>query len=174
MSNIRPFRDLPTGTRFRYPESSDVWVVLERHGCGLIAKWKGVDYPSELSAVCSFADSVGECETRSVVVCEDDQLLERAIRSAAPLGAASVPRWAVVMDMFGLGSTSAAELCNRFSIDPGTVLARARCGWELDLDSGLYRTDCDVTFMCPGGSPAEDGFEFCPSCGRPVREEGSE
>lgn len=35
------FRRLPLGTRFRYIGSNVVWVVLERHGYGLIAKWCG-------------------------------------------------------------------------------------------------------------------------------------
>lgn len=34
-----------------------MWVVLERHGEGLIAKWTGVDQPLNLQTICSFGDA---------------------------------------------------------------------------------------------------------------------
>lgn len=34
-------KDLPLGTRFRYVEGGKLWVLLERHGHGLIAEWAG-------------------------------------------------------------------------------------------------------------------------------------
>ena len=39
----RLFKTLPLGTRFKYVGGTDIWVVLERHGCGLVAKWGGND-----------------------------------------------------------------------------------------------------------------------------------
>lgn len=72
----RRFQDLPLGTRFRYlgPKSlvDSIWVVLERHGCGLIAKWEGVDGPVAGQSICSFAETEAECQTLRVAVVEID------------------------------------------------------------------------------------------------------
>ena len=40
-------KDLPLGTRFRLKEGNQdrLWVLLERHGRGLIAEWAGVNGP---------------------------------------------------------------------------------------------------------------------------------
>lgn len=57
----------------------------------------------------------------------DAELLERAVRNA---GRYSVEkqRWVAVSHAFGVGSTSARELCRRFGLDPDeTVGARTRC-----------------------------------------------
>lgn len=52
----------------------------------------------------------------------DAQLVERAVRNATittkQVRGAKRPRWAAVMDAFGLGSTYAAQLCRRFGLDP--------------------------------------------------------
>ncbi len=70
----RPFQSLPLGTRFRYLTiqglAGPTWVVLERHGCGLIAKWEGVDGPLAGQSICSFAETEEECQTMQVVVLE--------------------------------------------------------------------------------------------------------
>jgi hypothetical protein len=50
------FNDLPKGTRFKYPDGDDVWVVLEEYGDGLIAKWNGVDQDSTCQSLCCFVD----------------------------------------------------------------------------------------------------------------------
>ena len=67
----RRFYDLPLGTRFRYIGYKEVWVVLERHGFGLIAKWQGVDGPTMGQQLCSLADTEEECKTLEVVIVED-------------------------------------------------------------------------------------------------------
>ena len=67
---VRLFRSLPLGTRFKYVNGTDVWVILERHGCGLIAKWDGVDGWVSGQSICSFADTQEECETTEVMLCE--------------------------------------------------------------------------------------------------------
>lgn len=66
---VRLFRSLPLGTRFKYLGGTDIWVVLERHECGLIAKWEGVDGWVAGQSICSFADTPAECETEEVL-CE--------------------------------------------------------------------------------------------------------
>lgn len=49
----------------------------------------------------------------------DADLLERAVRSARSLHIpGKTPRWRCVMDVFGLGSTYAWQLCVRFGLDP--------------------------------------------------------
>lgn len=67
---VRRFRSLPLGTRFRYIDGTDVWVILERHDCGLIAKWEGVDGAVAGQSICSFEDTPEECELGTVIVCD--------------------------------------------------------------------------------------------------------
>ena len=67
---VRLFGSLPLGTRFKYEGGTDVWVILERHGCGLIAKWGGVDGWVAGQSICSFADTPEECEKTEVILCE--------------------------------------------------------------------------------------------------------
>ena len=57
----RNFRDLPLGARFKYQPSGDTWAVLERHDCGLVAKWTGIDGWIEGQAICSAEDSPELC-----------------------------------------------------------------------------------------------------------------
>ena len=72
----RLFRDLPLGTRFRYITddalgiSQSVWVVLERHECGLVALWEGVNGPVAGQSLCSAAESEAECEALTVFIVE--------------------------------------------------------------------------------------------------------
>ena len=69
-AKTRKFRELPYGTRFKYPDGKDVWVILERHGCGLIAKWEGVDGPTIGQSICSFEETPEACAVGEVIVCE--------------------------------------------------------------------------------------------------------
>ena len=65
-----PFGQLPKGTRFKYPDGKDVWVVLEAYGNGLIAKWEG-PYPHYrlFQSICSFVDAEWSLESLVEVVC---------------------------------------------------------------------------------------------------------
>ena len=54
----------------------------------------------------------------------DDQLLERAVKSARPRKG-RVPRWAAVSDTFALGSTFSIQLCLRFGLDPDQQIGRS-------------------------------------------------
>ena len=47
------------------------------------------------------------------------ELVERAVRNARP--AKGSPRWAAVKSTFGIGSTRAHKLCERFGLDPDEV-----------------------------------------------------
>lgn len=48
------------------------------------------------------------------------------------------------------------------------------CSWKFVEDcecSGHYETDCLNTFaFADGGDLTDQGFEFCPFCGRPIIE----
>lgn len=52
----------------------------------------------------------------------DDTLLRRAVENARPKQRRT-PRWVVVMDLFGLGSTYAHQLCRRFDLDPDDIIS---------------------------------------------------
>jgi hypothetical protein len=65
---IRKFIDLPLGTRFRYLGGKDIWVVLERHGCGLVAGYQPHDGWVAGQSICSFADTEEQCKSLEVEV----------------------------------------------------------------------------------------------------------
>ena len=61
-----------------------------------------------------------------VAMPSDDELLLRAVASARPVRDVrhGVPRWKAVMDTFGLGSTYATALCQRYGLDPDQKVRR--------------------------------------------------
>ena len=63
-----PFCDLPRGTKFMYPDGSDVWVVIEAQGQGLIAQWKEVNADKSHQSLCSFVDETYKLTTPVKVV----------------------------------------------------------------------------------------------------------
>lgn len=57
----------------------------------------------------------------------DEQLLFRAVKAARSdeyRKGVQHCRWVAVRDLFGLGSTSASDLCRRFGLDPDECVAR--------------------------------------------------
>lgn len=56
-------------------------------------------------------------DPRTVSEIPDDELLGRAVKSAHCCRR-KAPRWVAVMRGFGLGSTYARQLCERFNLDP--------------------------------------------------------
>lgn len=61
-------RDLPLGARFSYQEyPNDVWVLLERHGCGLCARWQGTDGSPVMQPICSITETPEDMLTLKVV-----------------------------------------------------------------------------------------------------------
>jgi len=47
------------------------------------------------------------------------------------------------------------------------------CRWSLTSDDwNVYSTDCDHDFQIMEGDIAENGFKFCPYCGKPISEVG--
>lgn len=57
----------------------------------------------------------------------DAALVERAVRAARPNRTTEAPRWVAIVDTFGIGCTSATELCRRFGLDPHERVSGARC-----------------------------------------------
>lgn len=55
------------------------------------------------------------------------ELVERAVRCARPTRTTDAPRWVAIMDTFGLGSTSATQLCREFNLNPHEIVPGARC-----------------------------------------------
>ena len=64
------FIHLPLGTRFKYEDMEDVFIVLERHGCGKVAKWIGVE-PAVVQEVFSAGSDREETEEIEVIVVDD-------------------------------------------------------------------------------------------------------
>lgn len=44
------------------------------------------------------------------------------------------------------------------------------CSWDCDSreDSGYYQSDCGHTFSFTDEGVEENGFKFCPFCGKPI------
>ena len=58
---------------------------------------------------------------RTVRDISDEELLRRAVLNSTP-SARSAPRWVVVMNLLGLGSTYSHQICHRFGLDPDEVI----------------------------------------------------
>lgn len=46
--------------------------------------------------------------------------------------------------------------------------ALASCDWMVD-DDGLWETQCGNAFQFEVDGPEDNGFEFCPYCGKVLR-----
>lgn len=70
---LRKISTLPLGTRFRYPGTKQVFVLLDRCDFGLCAHWDGVDGPVKLQEVFSVVgDDKGPIADFEVEVVEED------------------------------------------------------------------------------------------------------
>lgn len=58
---VMRFKDLPQGARFKFPGGTSVWVALETHGDGLIAKWEGLQNKGR-QCIFSFVDDMHNLE----------------------------------------------------------------------------------------------------------------
>lgn len=47
------------------------------------------------------------------------------------------------------------------------------CAWSYDSD-GFYKTQCDNAFVFIADRPKQNGFRFCPYCGREIKETSDE
>ena len=63
-----------------------------------------------------------------------------------------------------------------YPVDPASLFAaQARetpltCTWTENED-GVYETSCNNMFVFNDGRPVENGFRYCPYCGRELREQ---
>lgn len=62
------FRGLRIGSRFSYPGSDTVWIVLDPFGLGLVVREVAHDDAASIQTVCCFADTEEECSTGQVDV----------------------------------------------------------------------------------------------------------
>lgn len=79
---LKKIKDLPLGTRFRYPGSTSLWVLLEHRGSfglGLIAEWTGLERPAlwpkgvpHQSLCCIVDETQGDVMEFEVEVREED------------------------------------------------------------------------------------------------------
>ena len=53
------------------------------------------------------------------------------------------------------------------AVASGAVLG---CCWSQDRDDGSWATGCGELFVFTDGTPKENGFKFCPYCGRTLSE----
>lgn len=45
------------------------------------------------------------------------------------------------------------------------------CQWaEADPDYGQWVSECGESFDFANGTPTENGFQYCPYCGKPISE----
>ena len=65
---VMRFCDLAKGTRFKYPDGSSVWVVIEAYGDGLIVEWTGVE-ANRMQSHCCFVDDDWSLESEVEVIC---------------------------------------------------------------------------------------------------------
>jgi hypothetical protein len=65
---IKKVRNLSLGTRIRYIGHDTVWVVLDKTGCGLIAKWEGIYGLVSAQEIRSIVENEADMETLQVEV----------------------------------------------------------------------------------------------------------
>jgi len=69
---VRRFMDCPLGTRFKYKEHKvPTYVILSHYGeygCGLVAKWDGIDGVALTQTVFSAGSSEDECRHLEIIV----------------------------------------------------------------------------------------------------------
>jgi hypothetical protein len=44
------------------------------------------------------------------------------------------------------------------------------CEWKYDEEEDYYETSCGHLQIIMGGTPTENGYRFCPYCGRKIAE----
>jgi hypothetical protein len=66
----RKFAALPLGTRFRYVGHPGVYVKLDGHKLGLVAKWEGAQAQAVSQQILSAVDTLEEAKTLEVEVVE--------------------------------------------------------------------------------------------------------
>ena len=87
------------------------------------------------------------------------KLVEQAVRFAANVDAKTLPLWAVLKSVFGIGSTRAHQLARRFGLDPD----RLREGRVVDMGEGCYCNACD-SYHCAQCGEVTAHSADCENC----------
>lgn len=106
MTNEPLCREKRRALGLAYPRSG-----CDKCGSVIQANWK-----------CAESDALERI--KSVADIPDHELLRRAVLSFTPVKTGGRPRWSAVMRRFQLGSTYANQLCERFGVDPDTMVHR--------------------------------------------------
>ena len=59
--------------------------------------------------------------------------------------------------------------CGGTRLPPVRVDSLVRCVWRVDND-GVWNSDCGQAHVFIDGTPGQNGFGFCPYCGKPMAE----
>ena len=65
-----------TGARFKYVGGTDVWCVLQRGGCGVIAKWEGNILQFSGQLICSAGETEAATDDLRVILLPDNAQME--------------------------------------------------------------------------------------------------
>ena len=52
----------------------------------------------------------------------------------------------------------------------GGVDLELECKWKLEEEGNLYVTECENRHLVFDGAPEENGYRYCPYCGRKIKE----
>lgn len=47
---------------------------------------------------------------------------------------------------------------------------KLECKWKLEEEGNLYVTECEKRHLAFDGTPEENGYRYCPYCGRKIKE----
>ena len=50
------------------------------------------------------------------------------------------------------------------------LLLSDKCKWKAEVDTGVYDTSCDNSFMIIEGTPTDNNMKYCTYCGRKIKE----
>ena len=60
------------------------------------------------------------------------------------------------------------KLCER--LDKAEQQINGTCKWKYDENYNMYETDCENAFIFLEGRKSDNGFLFCPYCGKKIEE----
>lgn len=60
------------------------------------------------------------------------------------------------------------KLCER--LDKAEQQINGTCKWKYDENYNMYETDCENAFIFVEGRKSDNGFLFCPYCGKKIEE----
>ena len=65
-------------------------------------------------------------------------------------------------------------MTNHWPSDRVGKAKRDACVWSVDVDGGVWSGPCGVRWSCEYGTPKDNGMNFCPRCGRRLKQKGGE